>query len=288
VSAKRPTGRGSGRGRRPARTGAASGPARTGAARSGSGSRLRRTLRWTLALALAVAAGWLGSVLVPGPLRPSADAAFPGVPQTLVRIGAYRGNGGGVEVAPVDGGADVLLIVYPGGLVRPHAYTWIGVALAPVGVRTLVPAMPLDLAVLARDRAGALIRDRRDGEATVVIAGHSLGGAMAASWAARHEGSADGLVLMGAYPAPGDDLAGHDLATLVLAAEHDGLATLGEVREGMERLPGRAGIEIVGGAVHAFFGRYGPQRGDGLPTVPRSVAEAEIAGALEAFLASVR
>lgn len=279
MSTKRPSGRGSA-GRR--------GPARTNAKGTASTSRLRRGLRWTLVLVLAVAAGWLGAVVVPGPLRPSADAVVPAVPQTLVRIGAYEGNGGGIEVAPVDGGADVLLILYPGGLVRPHAYTWIGVALAPVGVRTLVPAMPLDLAVLARDRADALVRDRRSGEATVVIAGHSLGGAMAASWAARHEGAVDGLVLMGAYPASGDDLSGHDLPTLVLAAEHDGLATLNEIRDGMDRLPGRAGIEVVGGAVHAFFGRYGPQRGDGLPTVPRSVAEAEIAGAIEAFLASVR
>lgn len=277
MSTKRPSGRGSEARRRPAR-----------ASGTKSASRLRRALRWTLLVALAAAAGWLAAVAIPGPLRPSADAVVPAVPQTLVRIAAYSGNGGGVEVAPVDGGADVLLILYPGGLVRPHAYTWIGVALAPVGVRTLVPAMPLDLAVLARDRADALIEDHRSGEATVVIAGHSLGGAMAASWAARNEGAADGLVLMGAYPASGDDLSGHDLPTLVLAAEHDGLATLAEVRDGMVRLPGRAGIEIVDGAVHAFFGRYGPQSGDGLPTVPRAVAEAEIAGALEAFLAGVR
>ncbi len=285
MSTKRPTSHGSS-GRRGA-TGRRR-PSRSTTQGRRSTSRLRLGLRWTLVLALAVAAGWLGGVAIPGPLRPSVDAAVPGVPPTLVRIGAYQGNGGGVEVAPVDGGADVLLILYPGGLVRPHAYTWIGVALAPVGVRTLVPTMPLDLAVLGRDRATGLIRDRRDGEASVVIAGHSLGGAMAASWAARHEGVADGLILMGAYPASGDDLSEHDLPTLVLAAEHDGLATLPEVRDGMSRLPGRAGIEIIGGAVHAFFGRYGPQRGDGLPTVPRADAEAEIAGAIEAFLMGVR
>lgn len=280
--------------RRPAARGPAAPRGRakraTPAATTGRRSRspLRRGLRWTLVLVLAAAAGWLGAVVTPGPLRPSADAVVPGVPPTLVRIGAYRGNGGGIEVGPVDGGSEVLLILYPGGLVRPHAYTWIGVALAPVGVRTLIPAMPLDLAVLGRDRADALIRDRRDGERSVVIAGHSLGGAMAASWAARRDGAADGLILMGAYPPGGDDLSGHDLPTLVLAAEHDGLATLPEVRGGMDRLPGRAGIEIVGGAVHAFFGRYGPQRGDGLPTVPRADAEAEIAGAIEAFLIGVR
>jgi pimeloyl-ACP methyl ester carboxylesterase len=255
------------------------------ARRAGGG---RPWLRALLLLALGGGIGWIGGVLMPGPLRPSADAAVADVPPALVRIAAYDRAGGGVEVAPADGGADVLLVLYPGGLVRPHAYTWLGVTLAPVGVRTLIPAMPLDLAVLGRDRAGALIERARDDERHVVVAGHSLGGAMAAGWAARHPGAGDGLILMGAYPAGGTDLSDRDLPTLVLAAEHDGLATLPEVREGMARLPPRAGLEIVGGAVHAFFGRYGPQRGDGLPTVPRAVAEAEIAGAVEAFLASLR
>lgn len=232
--------------------------------------------------------GYGAAILIPGPLRPSADAAVRGVPAVQVRIGAYRDHGGGVEIAPADGGADVLLILYPGGLVRPHAYAWIGVALAPVGIRTLVPTMPLDLAVLGRDRADRLIDGKRDGEALVVVGGHSLGGAMAASWVARAPDRADGLILMGAYPAGGDDLSGTDLPTLVLAAEHDGLATLAEVEEGLARLPPSAGLEVVGGAVHAFFGRYGPQRGDGLPRVPRATAEAEIAGAVEAFLAGLR
>lgn len=257
-------------------------------AKAAAASPRRRALRWILGLALAAAAGYAAALLIPGPLRPSADAAVRGVPAVQVRIGAYRDHGGGVEIAPVDGGADALLILYPGGLVRPHAYAWIGVALAPVGIRTLIPAMPLDLAVLGRDRATRLIEGKRDGERVVVIGGHSLGGAMAASWAARTPGVADGLILMGAYPAGGDDLSGAALPTLVLAAEYDGLATLEEVRSGMERLPQSAGLEIVGGAVHAFFGRYGPQRGDGLPTVPRATAESEIAGAIEAFLAGLR
>jgi hypothetical protein len=248
----------------------------------------RPLLRAALLLALGVAAGWLTNALAPAPLRPSADAAVEDVPPALVRITAFREAGGGVEVAPADGGADVLFVLYPGGLVRPHAYTWLGVALAPVGVRTLIPAMPLDLAVLGRDRAGALIDRLAEDERRIVVAGHSLGGAMAAGWVERHPDGADGLVLMGAYPASGTDLSGRDLPTLVLAAEQDGLATLTEVRDGLARLPDRAGLEVVGGAVHAFFGRYGPQRGDGLPTVPRSTAEDEIAGAVEAFIASLR
>lgn len=45
---------------------------------------------------------------------------------------------------------------------------------------------------------------------------------------------------------------------------------------------------IIPGSVHAFFGRYGLQAGDGLPGVSRAVAEAAIVSDIQAFLASLR
>ena len=244
-----------------------------------------RALGRFLLLLVAIGAGWLTALLIPDPLRPSADAMVPRTVATQVRIAAFSEAGGGIEVAPAgDVTARTLFVLYPGGLVRPHAYTWIGVGLAPLGIRTVIPTMPLDLAVFGRDRADRILDHRHEGEERIVVGGHSLGGAMAAAYAERNPERLDGLVLMGAYPPENADLSGLELATLVLAAEHDGLSTLDEIRDGMARLPGRAGIERIDGAVHAFFGRYGPQRGDGLPTVPRQRAEDEILNSLEAFL----
>ena len=70
---------------------------------------------------------------------------------------------------------------------------------------------------------------------------------------------------------------------LVLAAERDGLATPDEITAGMTRLPDTATLTVLPGAVHSFFGRYGPQQGDGLPTVTRAVAERRIVEALRTF-----
>jgi len=39
--------------------------------------------------------------------------------------------------------------------------------------------------------------------------------------------------------------------------------------------------------VHAFFGRYGAQSGDGVPGVSRSVAEAQIVSTITALLGLV-
>lgn len=236
-------------------------------------------------LALAFGAGYLYPILNRPPLVLHQDAVVAGVPREGVRVRWREEAGGFIDIVPA-AGADTLLILYPGGLVRPQAYEWLGVALAPRGVRTVIPAFPFDLAVLRPNRAAALLEAFAvDPTTRVVLGGHSLGGARAARFAARRPDALDALVLMGAFSAEGDDLSAAPLDVLVLAAEHDGLATLAEVRSGLGRLPPSAELVVIGGAVHSFFGRYGPQRGDGLPTTTRSAAEAQITAALGAFLA---
>lgn len=164
---------------------------------------------------------------------------------------------------------------------RPQAYEWLGVALAPHGVRTLIPVFPFDLAVTAPNRAEKLL-SLTQGK-NVVLGGHSLGGAMAARFALRHPEAVTGLVLMGAFSAESDDLSTLPLDALILAAEHDGLAMLAEVRTGLTRLPETSQLTVIEGSVHSFFGRYGPQRGDGLPSVTRA-AERQVTAALRGFL----
>jgi pimeloyl-ACP methyl ester carboxylesterase len=247
--------------------------------------RLGKLIGFAILLLLTFGAGYLYPILNRPPIVLHQDAAFPGVSRGGVRV-RWRNEGGGfIDVAPVSG-ADTLLIFYPGGLVRPQAYEWLGVALAPRGVRTVIPAFPFDLAVVGPNRAAALLEALAVDPATrVVLGGHSLGGAMAARFAARQPDALDALVLMGAFSAEGDDLSAAPFDALVLAAEYDGLATLEEVRAGLERLPASTELVIIEGAVHSFFGRYGPQRGDGRPTVTRETAEARIVAALEGFLA---
>ena len=194
--------------------------------------------------------------------------------------------GGYLDIRPTEP-VEVLFVFYSGGLVRPQAYEWLGVALAPLSVRTLIPVIPLELAVLEPGRANKLL-DGVEGSSPVIIGGHSLGGAMAARYALRNPERVDGLVLMGAYSANGDDLSDLSLPVLTLAAENDGLATVEKIRDGLSRLPADTKFELVDGSVHAFFGRYGPQQGDGLPSVTRARAEAQISEALRAFFSGLQ
>ena len=241
--------------------------------------RFLRSLLVVLLVLFAFAAGRLYPVLRRPPLVPHQDAVVTGVEPAQVPILYNPELGGFIDVGPRD--FKTLFIFYPGGLVRPQAYTWLGVALAPLGVRTLIPVFPVDLAVTTPNRADQLL-PLAEGK-PVVLGGHSLGGAMAARYVVRQPNAATGLVLMGAYSAEGDDLSGLPLDVLVLAAEHDGLASLAEVRAGLGRLPESAQLTVVKGSVHSFFGRYGPQAGDGLPSVSRAAAEQQIIGTLRSF-----
>ena len=242
------------------------------------------TLLGLLALvALSFGLGRLYPVLVRPPLVVGQDAV---VGEGLEGVSAaYVDEVGGYLLVRPAGEGRVLFILYPGGLVRPPAYEWLGHALAPLGVTTVIPRFPFDLAVAAPDRAARLTEHLNASRTfeRVVLGGHSLGGAMAVRFVEGHPGAADALVLMGAFGPASDDISGVKLPTLVLAAENDELATLEEVREGTARLPADAQLVEIEGAVHAFFGRYGPQRGDGLPTVSRGAAEAEVIAALTSF-----
>lgn len=242
--------------------------------------------RLWLGLLVALALGYLIALaqgfLVRPPLVVGQDAVPPSGPVQSVTSTLENEGGTFIDIRP-GGEARTLLVFYSGGLVRPQAYEWLGRALDGDGVQTVIPVFPVDLAVTGVGRADALIKKFGRGK-TVVIAGHSLGGAMAAQYAAGHAGQLNGLILMGAYPAGNVSLKDTSLPVLSLLAEHDGVADPADVRGGLNRLPASARLTVIPGAVHSFFGRYGPQKGDGLPTVTHAAAEAEILEAVRAFL----
>ena len=255
---------------------------------------MRRALRWVgllLVIALAFGVGTAASVLVRPPLvigqDAITDAASAGVTPVLEKV-----NGADVlAVLPPTGttARDVLVIIYPGGLVRPQAYEWLARALAVRGFATVIPVFSFDLALTDTGRANSLI-ERYGAGKRVVLAGHSLGGAMAAQYLADElkagRQPVSGLVLMGAYPPDGADLSAAKLTAVSLRGEFDDVADQAEVVNGMTRLPAGSTLVQIDGAVHSFFGRYGPQAGDGTAGVPRAAAEAQILATFEAFLAS--
>lgn len=235
---------------------------------------------------LGVLVGWLLALGMQAVRRPAlvlGQDAITTPASREARVSLQNDGGHFINILPARGEADTLLIFYPGGLVRPQAYEWLGRALAGDGVQTIIPVFPLDLAVLGANRADALI-DRYGRHKRVYVGGHSLGGAMAAQYASRRAIRLDGLILEAAYPAKNVSLRRANLRVLSLLAEGDRVAAPAAVRDGLNRLPPGARLVEIPGGVHSFFGRYGPQKGDGTPTVSRAEAEGDILRAVRGFL----
>lgn len=159
------------------------------------------------------------------------------------------------------------VIFYPGGLVEPEAYLTILSRLAEAGYPVTIVKMPLDLAVTAPNRAGRFLDELPDeDQRPYVLAGHSLGGAMAARFVARELAEypqVKGLILIGAYPPESDPLTDTMMPILVIYAENDGLVSAEERQSARENLPADAAFVEIPGANHAGFGDYGDQDGDG-------------------------
>jgi pimeloyl-ACP methyl ester carboxylesterase len=193
----------------------------------------------------------------------------------------HDGNGVDVSVSatrirlqPTGAAKRTGLVFYPGAKVDPRAYTRILRPLAEAGYPVVVIKFPYNLAVFGISSADDVV-GADDAVDRWVIGGHSLGGAMAASYASHQHRELAGLLLWAAYPA--SSMANRTgLDVLSVSGTNDGLATPSDIADSKANLPADAQFVAVQGGIHAFFGDYGAQSGDGTATVPREDAQRQI------------
>lgn len=165
------------------------------------------------------------------------------------------------------------LIFYPGGKVEAAAYLPLLDKLSEQGITCVLVKMPFNLAVFdinAADKVFAKLPDIK----TWYLAGHSLGGAMASSYAGSKADKLRGLILLGAYP-----INNAKIATLAVYGSED----KGLDRQKLDAADSK--IEIAGGN-HAYFGNYGEQRGDGTATISREDQQKQAVEAIISFIHS--
>lgn len=179
------------------------------------------------------------------------------------------------------------LIFYPGGRVDPRSYAPTARAIAEQGYPVVIVPMPLNLAVLGSGKAVDVTAAFPEVERWA-IAGHSLGGAMAANFIKSNPEAMDGLALWASYPASGDDLSGRsDLAATSIYGTADGVADMADVLGGQPRLPAATVWVPIEGGNHAQFGWYGPQSDADVATISREEQQAQIIAATLALLEQI-
>ena len=158
------------------------------------------------------------------------------------------------------------LIFYPGGKVEYTAYAPLMEKLAEKGVLCVILKMPFNLAVLDANAADGVADDYPE-VTRWAVGGHSLGGAMAASYAAKHPGSADALVLLAAYST--SDLTDAGMKVISIYGTEDGVMNAGSYEKYRGNLPADFSETVIDGGCHSYFGNYGLQKGDGEPFISR-------------------
>jgi hypothetical protein len=137
---------------------------------------------------------------------------------------------------PTSNPARIGFIFYPGGRVDYRSYAPLAASLAAKGWPSAIVPMPLDLAVLGPDKAHDVIKAHPE-ITRWVIGGHSLGGPMAAQFAAQNTSSISGIVFLASYPAD-NKLKSSNLSTLAIFGENDGLVTAEDREKFRPRFPG--------------------------------------------------
>ena len=147
------------------------------------------------------------------------------------------------------------LIFYPGGFAEPVAYAPLLRELSKAGYLVVNTPAPLDLALLAPDKGLAVMAAFPEIRSWT-IAGHSLGGTMAARFAGKYPDRIAGLLLWAAYPMDDPALSESDLPATSIYGSADTFASVDEIEAGKNNLPPATKYVLIDGADHYQFGSF--------------------------------
>lgn len=173
-------------------------------------------------------------------------------------------------------GSENAFVFYPGAKVEYTAYVPLLYQIAENGTDVFLLKMPCNLAFLGMNRADDIISSYEYEH--WYLSGHSLGGAMAAAYAAEHLDRLDGLVLLAAYPTKSLQVEG--FSVLSLYGSEDGVLQMEKVEQGRAYMPDEYTEICIQGGNHAQFGNYGAQKKDGVATLSREEQQRETVRAI--------
>lgn len=177
------------------------------------------------------------------------------------------------------------IIFYPGGKVEAEAYAPLLRSLAEADLLVVIAKMPFHLAVFDADAAETImVQDQKIED--WYLAGHSLGGVMASSFAADQADEVTGLIFLAAYPS--SDLTDVPFPVLSIYGSEDGVLNRESYNEAQGKLPEAYEEIVLDGGNHGQFGDYGMQAGDGKATITADQQQQQTVEAITAFIGNSR
>ena len=183
-------------------------------------------------------------------------------------------------------GENMAVIFYPGAKVETEAYIPLMKKIAQQGMDAFLIDMPYRLAFFGLNKADSIMEAYSyEG---YVLSGHSLGGAMVASYAAglsdkpKEHKNISGVVLLAAYATK--SLEGLNCPVSVVYGSNDTVVSREKIAEGRS-LCGSGYEEVVlEGGNHAMFGNYGFQEGDTLGDITTQEQQNQTVGIFRRYM----
>lgn len=242
-----------------------------------AGRSVRRWVRRGFLVWAVVSLGWLAN-----------SVRTQGVPAELLlsspEVSLVEGPAA-LELRPRARSGGAALLFLCGSGIHPHAYLPLLRPLAEAGYPVIVVGLPYRFAPLPAHKHEAVERARRlmSDHAEVsrwIVAGHSLGGALAARVARAEPARDAAYVLIGTTHPRAEDLSRLAAPFTKVYASRDGIAPVERILATRHLLPEHTRwIEIEGGN-HSQFGHYGRQLFDGTASLGREAQQATTREAL--------
>ena len=176
-------------------------------------------------------------------------------------------------------GNDTALIFYPGAKVEYTAYSPLFMNLSEEGIDCYLVEMPFNLAFLGQNSADEIIDEGNYSH--YFISGHSLGGAMAASYV-NSTNKTDGLILFASY-----STSEIEKPVLSIYGSEDKVLNMEKYDESINFIDDNLTEVEIDGANHAQFAYYGNQSGDGIAKISAQSQQEQSENAIIEFIESI-
>ena len=176
-------------------------------------------------------------------------------------------------------GNDTALIFYPGAKIEYTAYAPMFKDLSEKGIDCYLVEMPFNLAILGQNSADEIIDSGNYSH--YFISGHSLGGAMAASYV-NSTNKTDGLILFASY-----STCKIEKPVLSIYGSEDKVLNKEKYSDSLNFIDDNLTELEIKGANHAQFAYYGNQSGDGVAKISASSQQKQSASAIMEFISDI-
>ena len=179
------------------------------------------------------------------------------------------------------------IVFYPGAYCDIRGYTAVWKEIAAQGYLVVIPKMPFDFAIFAPNAADD-VRAAHPEIEQWIIAGHSMGGAMAGVYADNNRANLAGVIVFDSYPPGSNSLADADLPILLFErARLDGSRSQKFI-DNAKLYPESAELNLIPGAQHMYYGSFdgGAYQEEWEPGIERDAMQKIVINGITAWLAA--